>query len=251
MGLKNIYKHNPVINGHFVEGTHERLHKLTRKDVPLPLSEFEWDCLNAIYGIVQQRLWDIDPSEYASHSMQYFSYTAIADVLGYKSNQYIDKINSTIDKMYAADLILRNFINPVDGKKYKTFRTRLIQSDGTIERDESGNSFMINFSDFFMVCMMRHTANFTIIGLQEGRDIKGKYAKPIYERLKSKQSLCPSLLLKLKELNEMFCVEESSLRRHKERMKRIVAQNPDTFIMNEYPDGIEVSLIAEENKNGK
>ena len=239
---KKIYKHNPVIHGHFVEGTHDLLHKLTQKEVPLPLSEFEWDCLNAIYGIVQQRLWDVDPSEYVQHSKQYFSYTAVADALDYKSNQYIEKINSTIDKMYAANLILKNFVHPVDGKKYKTFRTRLIQSDGAIEKDEDGNSFMIDFSDFFMVCMMRHSANFTVIDLNESRDVKGKYAKPIYERLKSKQSLYPSLLFKIKELNEMFCVEENTLRRHKERIKRMVAQNPEIFVMNEYPDGIEVSL---------
>lgn len=234
-----IYKHNPVINGHFIETKDKKVS--TKKDVPLPLSEFEWDCLNAIYAITQQSLWAICPSEYTNHTKQEFSYSEIRDTMKYKGNDYIDKIDALVTKLYGADIVLKNYVDPETGKKIRSDNRRILQRYSVYEEGEA--RLMVEFSNDFIACIMRHSSNFTIIDRQEVRKVKGKYGKPIYERLKSKQSLYPSLFFKLRDLNEMFCVNESTLRRHKERVKRITLQNKDIFKVIEYDDGFEFSLI--------
>lgn len=242
---KKLYKHNPVVHGYFVESTPEEVYKISKKDVSLPFGEFEWDCLNAIYHIVQQRLWHIEPSQYFSHSTHFFTYNDITAAMEYDGNDYVEKINAGIDKIYKANIVLKNFIHPEDGKKYKIFRTRLIDADG-VYKETKENRIMINFSRYFMACMMRHSANFTVIDLKEERKIKGKFAKPIFERLKSKQDLYSSYFFSIKELNEMFSTQDETLRRHKERIKRIVSQNEGIFEAKEYADGIEITLLKQD-----
>jgi hypothetical protein len=232
--VHKVWKHNPVIKGHFVAVENEVLRQsqeLARNDVKLPISEFEWDCMNAIYSIIQQRLWLVPPSDYKNHTEHEIDFVEIKESMKCNSNKYIEDITDTIDKMFKAEIVLKNFIHIEDGKKYKLFKARIIQSYGI----DGTNKTKINivFGEFFLLCMLRRTANFTVIDLNSSRGVKGKYAKPLYELIECNRGFKKSFYLSLEDLNKMFCKDESSLKEHKRILKRILVQNPDMFRLNE------------------
>jgi len=221
---KVVYKQNPVIRGYF---------KDIDNNLTL-LSDFDLDVLNAIYYTTQQSLFNIHPVEYDKIQIRTktFFISDLKKQLKMTSNTYVEDIKNSLKKLFNIEIYLKNFIDPVSGKKIKEQYSRIITDLKYV--DSNKNEVILEFSDLFMVNILRHTdkqsdkkiGNFTPINTETTRRIKSKYGKRLYEHLLSFKGKGQRnyLTMDIDSLNKLYGTNHTALSRLTEITKRIYNQ---------------------------
>jgi len=170
-----IYKQNPVIRGYFLDANGK----------PTLLSEFALNVLNSIYLIVQQNLFAIHPKEYQDKIKAEVDIRNIQELLP-RQKRDLNDIKNAIEELYQTDVVLKDFVHPISGSKYREFHARIINTYGYRKEDKNICDFEMN--EMFLVNIMRHPkkdakgiGNFTPIRMHIFTGVKGKYAKRLYE----------------------------------------------------------------------
>jgi hypothetical protein len=218
MKTKNmiVYKHNPVIRGHFVKDDNA----LT------VLSEFDFDVLNVVYRITQKRFKNILPDMYNHADIIKYSLVDIKNELGLASNKYITMIKESIMRIYDVSIIMKNFIHPDSGEKMVEAHTRIFNFVG-FDKEDDLNIIHIKIEPLFLNPILRKKANYTAIDLTKSRAIRSKYGKRLYEHLLSLKGYRNEFTLRVDDLNKLFGVNENGISYFTKILKRIYNQVND------------------------
>lgn len=225
-----VLKHNPVIRGYFENKENGNI---------TILNEFDFDLLNVMYYRTQQNLFTYDTVEYLNHKKKKFFVHDIKKELNLNSNRYIDMIKESLNRIYSVEINLKDYTDPISGKKYEWKKTRIINSFAKFKN--SDNIFEIEFNEDFIVSIMRHpkpkqkikerTGNFTPIDIKTTRSIKSKYGKRLYEYLKSLKgkSMKNYVVMDIESLNRLYGTNHKQLNRVTEITKRIYEKVNEKF----------------------
>jgi len=229
MAKRIVFKQNPVIRGHFK--------RFENSDLTL-LSDFDLDVLNTIYYITQQSLFNIHPVEFNKVRSKTFFISDIKKEIKMTSNTYIEDIKQSLKNLFDVEIYLKNFIDPVSGKKIKEQYSRIITDLKYV--DNKQNEVIVEFSELFMVNVLRHTdkqsekkiGNFTPIDIETTRKIKSKYGKRLYEHLLSFKGKGQRnyLVMDIEALNKLYGTNHTALYRLKdisERAKKSISDKLD------------------------
>lgn len=223
---KIIYKQNPVIRGYFLDAQNKNT----------LLSEFALNVLNSIYLIVQQNLFAIHPKEYKDKIKAEVDMRNIQGLLPRRKRDLND-IKNAIEELYQTDVVLKDFVHPISGSKYREFHTRIINAYGYRKEDKNICDFEIN--EIFLVNIMRHPkrdakaiGNFTPIRMHIFLGVKGKYAKRLYEYIESVVDIKSEFSLNMDSLNKMFGTEHKFFSRVVEMIERSEEQLKELFNFN-------------------
>ena len=209
-----VYKHNPVIRGHFIQ-----------KDSSLltVLNEFDFDLLNVIYRITQNRFKDVLPDIYNHSDLMRYNMIDIKNELGLNSNKYTEMIQESIKRIFEVEIVMKNFIHPETGKKMREARTRIFSFIG-FDKEEDKNIIHIRIEPLFLNPILRRKVNYTAIDLTTTREIRSKYGKRLYEHLLSLKGYRNEFTLRIDDLNKLFGVNESGISYFTKIFKRIYNQ---------------------------
>ncbi len=204
-----VYKHNPVIRGHF-----------EKDDAALTvLSEFDLDMLNVVYKLTQDRLKGVLPNIYDIQEMQRYSCVELSKELKMSTKRYKEIIQKSIQNIYEVNIVLKNYIDPITGKKIDSYQSRIFKEIGFNKEDDE-NIIYIGIAPLFLNAILRRKTNYTAIDLNTTRKIRSKYGKRLYEHLASLKGYKNEFTLRVKELNELFGFNEKGVRRFTQIMAR-------------------------------
>jgi len=225
-----VLKHNPIIRGYFENKESGNI---------TILNEFDFDLLNVMYYNTQQNLFTYDTIEYPKHKRRKFFVKNVKKMLKINSNAYVDMIKESLNRIFNVEINLKNYHDPESGRVYEWKKTRIISSIAKFK--DSDNEFEIEFTDDFIVSIMRHpkpkqlkeerTGNFTPIDISETRKIKSKYGKRLYEYLKSLKGkgMQNYITMDIEALNRLYGTNHTVLSRLTEITKRIYKQVNEKF----------------------
>ena len=204
-----IYKHNPMIRGHFL---------IKDSEQNTLLSEFELDLLNVIYYLMQQNLWSISYDDITYDHMVFTSrYSDIKRLMNLRSKNHKEMIETAIENIWNTEVILKNFTTP-DKIKHDLFRTRILLSTSKPDLNDT-DIFSLSLNPIFALMTAQHKNNFTIIEYKSSASIKSKYAKRLYEFLKSKKQVTKRINMTLENLNELFGKSDENFNSHNKTLK--------------------------------
>jgi len=205
-----IYKHNPMVRGHFL---------VKDSDETVLPSEAGIDLLNLFYYHIQQSLWNItEDTIEEEHFVHHFRFSEVKRELGLTQKDFKKDIITAIESLYQADLILKNF-KTHDGTVHGFFRTRII-AHYAIDIDGDIDRFGIRLNPMFTVMSARHAENFTLIDRGEVRMIKSKFAKRLHEYLKSRKQHAKKFSMDLEEANRILGRSDADMRKIVDIVKR-------------------------------
>jgi len=222
-----IYKQNSIIRGYF---------KNAELDLFSSLSETDFDILNAIYYITQNSLLYtlnndqkylidfIESNDFNNFTKVSIFASDIKKVLKIKNKNYIQLIEKSLKKLYEFELYLKDFIDPITGKKIKYRKTRIVAEFDKIKHENNEIEFIININNLFLINIYRIKSNYTTISTLQTKSLKSKYAKRLYEYLLSVKYLNKSISMKLDTLNKLFGVNYTTISEHNKLLKRIYIQ---------------------------
>ncbi|MBW6487574.1 RepB family plasmid replication initiator protein [Sulfurimonas sp.] len=197
------------------------------------LSEFALDVLNCIYITVQQNLFAVHPKEYQERIKIEINIQTLQGLL-LRKRKDIDDVKNAIEELYQTDVVLKDFVHPVSGSKYREFHTRIIESYGY--RKEDKNTCDMQMNEIFLVNIMRHPkdgarniGNFTPIRMNIAAALKGKYTKRLYEYIESVITIKSEFSLNMDSLNKLFGTDHKHFSRIVEMVKRSEKQMQGLF----------------------
>ena len=219
---KIIYKQNPVIRGYFLTNE-ENGNKLTL------ISEFDFDVLNAIYLTTQQNLFASHPIRYKELVKIEISLQDIQKLLLRKRKDYRD-IKASIQNLFSTDIVLKDFMHPETGSKYKEYHTHIIHKYAYLK--ENNNICEMELDELFLINILRHTdkqsdkkiGNFTPIRLHNVESLRSKYAKRLYEYMLSIKTTKKEFSLHLDALNKLFGTNHKNIARLTQIVNRVHPQ---------------------------
>ena len=234
-----IYKQNPIIKGYFTERE--------KKNIVMP-NEFDLDILNALYGYVQKKLFDIKPEEYKNYKRMTISELEIRNILSIADRNFNANLKRSVESLYNTDIVLKNFIDPITGTKSEYTHTRII-----FEYSYKDGKYFLNFNELFFINILRHKTNYTRIDIFDSKSLKSKYAKKLYEYLKAMAHRNTSFSLSMKELNEMFGTDYLVMSRIAQVLKRVhdsISEIiPFTYEIFKKDKLVSFSYVNDENEN--
>jgi len=204
-----VYKHNPVIRGHFTKDD----------NVLTVLNEFDFDVLNSVYKITQDRYKGILPDVYSLLELKRFSCVELKKILNINSKRYVELIKESLQNIFDVSIVLKNYIDPVHGNKIENYQTRILGELG-FNKEEDINIIYLSFTAPLMTSILRRKSNYTAVDLKKTREIKSKYGKRLYEHLLSLKGFRNEFTLRVDDLNKLFGFEETSIRRFNQILSR-------------------------------
>lgn len=216
---RKIYKHNPIVRGHFTDSSNLYIPEDEQKSVAL--GEFEIDLFNAIYYHAQQSLWNSDP-DLLDHETVILRYSDMRKFMGIRSNDFKTMVIDSLTQLKTTDIVFKNYTY-MSGKTVKNLHISLVVNFAE-EVNFDPDVFQIDLNPIISRAMAMHENNFTLIDLSKTRRLSSKYAKRIYEWLLSMKQINKEIRIDIDGINKLMGMEETDFKQANRILKRIYPQ---------------------------
>ena len=211
---KKIYKHNPIIRGHFTDASGLIPHDQQKA---IALGEFEMDLFDVIYFHAQQNLWHADPDmlDYVTLDMRY---SDIKKFMGIRSNDFKAMVVDALTKLKTTDIVFKTF-QYESGRIEKNLHISLINHFAE-EVNFDPDIFSVDLNPIMSRSIAHRNGNFTFLDLTKKKRLSGKYTKRLYEWLLSMKQISKEARINLDDTNKLFGMEESDFKQANRVLKR-------------------------------
>lgn len=235
-----IMKQNPLIMAEFEQA----------------FSEVDHDVVNILLHSLQNELMlddaNIDLFNYKEiHNREVLISASTFKRMGKFGKNYNSGIAESLKKISDTSAWIKNFTD-IDGKFVKRKNIRIIDNvtwyDSGTQKDGREQAFKVQFNEWFLQVSTKgfniSVGNFTNLELLNVKDLKGKYAKKLYEILEAKKYRNTSFSMKLEDLQKTFNVDNKKTIGYFNREIKRAKLKVEKFILFDFEVFSEDKLIS-------